>query len=195
MINLLPQETKRELELESLQKKILIILFFGLIFFLCLFVILFSLGAFMGVKEGFLEKTIIEKEQEMRSAQFLVYKDTIQKSNQELSKVNTLFQEQVMLGGLLEKIAPLTEGGLYFTEVFFKKSFREIDDPKTSQKKKEIFAEVHISGQAQTREALFSFKKKLESEKVFRGVFFQPSSWMKPVNAKFSLGFEFHPVK
>ena len=49
---------------------------------------------------------------------------------------------------------------------------------------------VEISGFANSRQALFSLKNKLEQEKSFEEVYFPPLNWIKPDNIDFQVTFK-----
>ncbi|MDI6883306.1 MAG: hypothetical protein QMC93_02425 [Patescibacteria group bacterium] len=193
-INLLPEVEKRELKQEEIWQKLLLLLILLAIFFLILIFILFSLKIYISSKTNQLKFSLQEKENEFKSSQFQNFKETINQANQELSRIEQFHQEQILISSFLEKLSQLVPKTIYFKTFFFKK----IVSPKTEsgpEEEKEIGAEVHILGWAQTREDLFFFKKELEKIEEFKEVYFLPSSWTKPQDLEFSLSFKLVKIK
>jgi hypothetical protein len=189
-INLLPEIKKKELEMEIVWRKILLCLIFVLLFFGFLIFILFSLKIYIVSQQESLRKTLIEKEKELKSSQFQSFKEIITKTNQDLSKIQKFWQEQILITPLLEKLSGLAPKSIYFTNFTFQRKIQEIKKKEKGKETKEIFAEIHISGFAQNREDLFFFKKNLESQESFQEIYFSPSSWVNPRDIEFSLSFK-----
>jgi len=187
MINLLPEKEKKELIMDEIWQKIFVWLIFILIFFAFLIFILFSLKLYISAKSNSLANLISQKEKELKVSGFQDYKQTIEKANEDLFKIEKLRKKQILVSPIFERLSDLTPDSIYFTDFSFQKDSRK----EKSSSKEEIFAEIHISGWAETREDLFFFKNKLEAEENFKKVYFSPNSWVKPVNVEFSLSFEY----
>ena len=183
MINLLPEKEKREIEMEVTVRKIFICLIFVSVSLIFLIFILSSLKIYISGQRESLESILVAKEAELRTSEFQNFKKIITKTNQDLSKIQKLWQNQILIVPFFEKISSLVPSTIYFTNFSFKKN----------QMEKEILAEIHISGFAKNRESLFNFKQNLESEKDFKDIFFLPSSWVQPTDVDFSLSLKFTP--
>jgi len=190
-INLLPEKEKKELEKEKNWKRVFVILVFILIFLGVFISILFPLKIYIVSKTDSLEELVSEKEKSLKSLQFENFQETIKKTNQDLSKIQSFWQQQLSIIPIFEKISSLTPQSIYFTAFSFQKKFKEIEEE--GKKIGIIFAEVNISGWAENREDLFYYKQDLEKEKAFKEVNFSPSCWLNPTDINFSLSFEFYP--
>lgn len=191
MINLLPEEARRELQVEEIGKKLSLIFLFILIFLLVLIFIVLSLKIYILSQAKYSQDILESREETLRSSQFQNFKQTIEETNQNLSKIKNFYAGEIPLTSILEKLSILTPPTIYFTNLSFRKIFQEIEDKETGKKELEILSEIQLSGYAKNREDLFFFKKDLEAEEEFEDVFFSPSSWMKPGDIDFSLSFKF----
>lgn len=188
LINLLPEKEKRELELEAKQKKALLVLFyfiFSLIFFAFL---LFFINYYMAERVIGLGEEVSEKNEELQGAKIQESKQIISDINQKLSKIDTIWQERVMTNHFLEKMASLTPSSVYFTSLFLQRKTRQTEEGEI-----EFFFQVSLQGIAQTREALYSFKQIIDKEETFQDSYFQPFSWVKPIEADFTLDLIYLP--
>lgn len=179
-INLLPQKQKRELKEEEIWKRVFIILIFILIFIIFLILILYSLKLYIISKNESLKIVLEQKEEELNDPQFQNFKKLIIETNQELSKTQQFWQEQILVIPFFEKISALTPESIYFKSFSFQKISQET-----------TFAQIHLSGWAEKREDLFYFREELKKEESFKEVGFLPSSWIEPTNVNFSLSFEY----
>lgn len=194
MINLLPEKAKREWRIEEIGRKLSLIFLFILIFFLVLIFIVLALKVYILSQAKYSQDILENKEEALRSSQFLNFKQTIEETNQNLSKIKNFYHREIALTSILEKLSGLTPPTIYFTNLSFKKIFQEVEDKKTGKKELEILAEIHLTGYSETREDLFFFKKDLEKEDKFEDIFFSPFSWVIPSDINFSLSFKFIPT-
>lgn len=194
MINLLPEKEKREWQVEEIGRKLSLAFLFILIFLLVLIFIVLALKIYILSQAKYSQDILENKEETLRSSQFLKFKQTLTETNQNLSKIKNFYHREIVLTSILEKLSILTPPTIYFTNLSFKKIFQEVEDEKTGKKEVEILAEIHLTGHAKTREDLFFFKKDLEREDKFEDVFFSPSSWVIPSDIDFSLSFKFIPT-
>jgi len=172
MINLLPPEEKKILQIEENWKLVLILGSLILIFLICLILILFSIKFSISGKVQS-QKIIIEmEEKDFKKAETQDFREKIISINKNLSKLNSFYQEQVPLTEILEKISELLTPEVYLTSLSYQK--------ETSK--------ISLSGFAQTRETLFELKKNLERE--FKEVYFPPQSWIKPTDIDFQATFK-----
>jgi Tfp pilus assembly protein PilN len=181
MINLLPSEQKLRLKEQENWKRVFVVLTFILVSLLFL-AFLFQVSSWYIVSKVDLSKVLAD-EAKLKSAEFKSFEKTVSQTNQNLSKIQKFWQTEVLITPLFEKLIKLTPETIYFTNFSFKKH------PES----KPLLIEVNISGFAKTREDLFNFKESLEKEKSFENLYFLPSSWVAPTNAKFSLFFKYEP--
>ena len=191
MINLLPEKAKRELQVEEIGRKLSLVFLFILIFLLVLIFIVLALKIYILSQAKYSQDILENKEETLRSSQFLNFKQTIEETSQNLSKIKNFYDREIVLTSILEKLSILTPPTIYFTNLSFRKIFQEVEDKETGKKELEILAEIHLTGYAKIREDLFFFKEDLKAEDKFKDVFFSPSSWMKPGDIDFSLSFKF----
>ncbi len=182
-INLLPEQAKKELRLAAVQKKVFAISVFIVIFFLLLMLIFLALSVFISSRAGFLRGLVLEREEELKAAQFQGFKNIIETTNQNLSKTQRLWQQEISITSFFEEITSLTPEAIYFKELSFKKIIQGSS----------AIAYVRISGFAPTREVLFSFREILEKDERFQNIYFPPSCWVNPTNIEFSLDFKYIP--
>lgn len=193
-INLLPEKEKRELQIEEIGRKLSLVFLFILIFLLVLIFMVIALKIYILSQAKYSQDILENKEETLRSSQFQNFKQTIEKTNQKLSKIKNFYDREIPLTPILEKLSGLVPQTIYFTNLSFRKIFQEVEDEKTGKKELEVLAEIHLSGYAKNREDLFFFKKDLEAEDKFEDVYFSPSSWVIPSDIDFSLSFKFIPT-
>lgn len=171
MINLLPPQQKEELLKEERWKLSLILGILVLIFFLFLILILSSIKFSISGKIQS-QKIILEmEEKEFKKAETEGFREKIVSINQNLSKLNSFYQEQTDLTEILEKISAILAPEMYLTNLSYQKEASKIS----------------LSGFAPNREVLFEFKKNLEKE--FKEVYFPPENWVKPRDIDFQATF------
>jgi len=172
MINLLPENEKREFALSLIQKKVCFILSFILLALLFLMLLLYVLGLYVKSIVDDYKDLVLAQEQQFKEAAYHQTKEQILNTNQQLAMASRFWQDRAKMTAVLEKLSEVTPASIYFT------SFAE------SQEK------VAVAGFAQTRDSLFNFKNDLEAEEMFSEVYFSPSSWVKPRDINFSLTFK-----
>jgi Tfp pilus assembly protein PilN len=193
--NLLPSNQKEEIKSEVLQKKISLILFFLGANICFLTAIILSFLFYISKENTQVDKKIITIENQIAEPQFDVLKKQINTANQNLNKISNTKKEQVSSVDVLEKISSLVPSEIYLKSFTFQNTFKGTEDKETKEMIGTFFAKITISGVSQNRETLFLFKKSLDQEKSFQNVYFDPSSWVKPTNAEFSLDFNYFPDK
>lgn len=176
MINLLPSQQKEELFQEE---KLKLVLIFGMIFivFLLSLILIFlsikiSISRDLEIQKMFLE----EKEKEISLNREL--EEKIKNSNLALSKLNSFYQSQLNLTGILEKISATLPSGTYLTNL------------NLIRAKEKSAVLILLSGFSPNREVLLSFKENLENEKDFFEIDFPPENWVKPTDINFNVTFK-----
>jgi len=178
MINLLPQEEKKEIIQEENWKLIIILGTLVLIFFICLSLILFSIKTFVS---GEVEAERIlsrQKEKELENPQMQSLQQSLTTFNRTLFQLESFYGQQLNLSDILERISATVPSGIYLTDLSFSNNY---------QKKEKI---CNLSGFSSTREKLLEFKDRLEKEGSFKEIYFPPSDWMKATNINFILSFK-----
>ena len=185
MINLLPEKEKQALKERKKMTRILI--WAGLLAAeaVLLLGLLFGVNYFLSAKTEALKEKVSLKSAQVDNLKNSNFQTFIKRANANLRQADKFFKREILLSGVLEKLAVLTPSGIRVEELSFQKEFK-----KNKQGKWVAYAMVHLSGVARTREILFDFKNKLEEESAFQDVYFLPSSWVKPQNASFSLSFK-----
>ncbi len=193
--NLLPSNQKEEIKSEILKKKISLILFFLGVNICFLVAIIFSFLFYISKENTQVDKKIITIENQITEPQFDALKKQISTANQNLNKISNTKKEQVSSVDVLEKISSLVPSEIYLKSFTFQNIFKGTEDKETKEMIGTFFAKITLSGVSQDRETLFLFKKSLDQEKSFQNIYFDPSSWVKPINADFTLEFNYFPDK
>ena len=167
--------------MEAIQRKVCLILVFLTAALLAFLLILFCLQTYINQQAGFLRDSVLAKEKEFQEAQFEGFKKVIAQTNQGLSFVNSAWQKQLLLVPVFEELAGLAGESIYLTS----SSFQKEEGAGAG-----FLSQVNVKGIASSREVLFQFKKALENSSQFSAVYFQPHSWVKPVEPEFSLSFQ-----
>jgi len=193
MLNLLPEKEKKELEIEEIAKKLSLVFLFLFVFLLVLIFLCFSLKVYILSQVQYSQDILESKEEVLGSSQFQDFKKNTKETNQNLSKIQDFYANQIFLAPFLEKLSNLTPQTIHFTNLSFKTITLPPPSTTLPSIKEEILAEVHIAGQAETRQELFFFKKDLEEEEEFKDVYFSLSSWVTPTDIEFSLSLKYEP--
>lgn len=171
-INLLPPKVKTELFEEKIKKLIIILGILILIFLFSLTLILFLVKSYISKQVASQEVLVgLEKEQ-LETSEIQALREKIISANQNLSKLNTFYQEQIDLVGIFEKISEILPQEMYLTSFSYQK---------------EIF-QVSLSGFAPYKETLLEFKKNLEKE--FPNPYFPLQNWIKSTDIDFQVNFK-----
>lgn len=192
--NLLPPNQKEEIKNESLRKKISLILFFLGVNLCLLMAVIFGFRLYVSAKNTDVDKKIIALDQQIKGPQFEALKKQIDTANQNLYKISNTKKEQVSSVNVLEKISSSLPEKAYLQYFSFQNSFKDTENKETKEIARDFFAKIRMGGVTQDRETLFLFKKSLDQEKSFQNVYFDPSSWVKPSNAEFTIDFNYFPA-
>lgn len=173
MINLLPPQAKKELEIEREAKIITILGSLFLIFLIFLGILLFSVKIYI-LSQIESQKTLIDVEsRNINIPEVKELEKNITEANQKISNLNLFYKNQVDLTEILEKISFLLPLNVYLTDFNY-------------QKEKNLIA---LRGFAQTREDFLEFKKSLETEKGFSNFNSPISNLVKPTDIDFYVSF------
>lgn len=187
MINLLPDSEKMVLKTEETKNKILAVFVFVLSALLLFILILFSLEICLSRKEKIAEQVFQSQQASLATPQFNEFKKTIQETNENLLRIDGFYNRQIALGAIFEKLSNLVPKTVYFTNLSVAKKIEKVKE--NGKEKEKIFAQINVSGFAETRQDLFFFKKDLDTQKDFKEIYFSPSSWIASLNPAFSFSF------
>ncbi len=174
MINLLPPRYQQELRQEENRRLILILGTLLLIFLISVTLILFSVKLYI---QGQLESVKVLVDLEEKTLQTSVIqnlRERVNSVNQNLSKLNAFYEEQISSISILEKVFKTLPPEIYLSAFSWQKN--------TSQ--------VAISGFSPNREVLFLFQKNLEEAKEFGEIRFPTQNWIKPADIDFYVTFK-----
>jgi hypothetical protein len=164
MINLLPLEEKKIIEVEKKRKLVMIFGCLIIIFFICLTLILFTIKSLLSEKIQSQQVFIETDERTLNKPETHDIREKVILANQNLSKLEAFYQEQISLTSVLEKISNILSPGMYLNGLAYQKEN----------------STVSLSGSAPNKETLFEFKKNLEQE--FKEVSLSNQSWIDPAN-------------
>jgi len=178
MINLLPQREREILTQEENWKLILILGIIFLTFLISLALILFSIQVYIS---GQIEaQKILFSQKEVESSKVQDFQEKIKLTNLSFSKLNSFYQGVFNGSEILEKTSGALPPGTYLTNFTLSTITGEEEYP----------AQISLSGFSPNRETLLEFKKNLESQELFKEVYFPPSNWVEPINIDFSVNFK-----
>jgi Tfp pilus assembly protein PilN len=172
MINLLPPQYKAEFKKEENWKLTLILSLLFIIFLICLTLILFSIKIFISGQLEAQKILLLQEEKKFEESQIQNLEEKIATSNQTILKLDSFYQGQISLAGILEKIFETLPSDVYLTTLDFNLS------------------QFSLFGYSLTREILLEFKENLEKEELFEEIYFPPSNWVKPSDIDFSVNFK-----
>ena len=172
MINLLPPQYKAEFKKEENWKLTLILSLLFIIFLICLTLILFSIKIFISGQLEAQKILLLQEEKKFEESQIQNLEEKIATSNQTIFKLDSFYQGQISLAGILEKIFETLPSDVYLTTLDFN------------------LGQFSLFGYSPTREILLEFKENLEKEELFEEIYFPPSNWVKPSDIDFSVNFK-----
>jgi len=181
MINLLPPQQKEELLEEKKLKLVLILGITILTVLFSLFLILFSVKTSVR-GEVELQKVLMEQK-DLQAPQQKILEERIKSLNLTLSELSSFYQREISLVDILETISKTLPKRTYLNTFNFSRLTKKEDLEKYR-------AQVSLSGYAPSREILLEFKKNLESQDSFSGVYFPPANWVTPTDIIFTVNFK-----
>jgi Tfp pilus assembly protein PilN len=175
MINILPPAEKNILYAEEKKKISLILEILGLVFFVCLILILASMQIYISGKAE-AAKIILEQEKdEFEFSEIKNFSEKIRSANEVFTNLDHFYQNQVKLTEVLEEVSRVLPEGIQLSNFSYRKSD----------------SQVSVFGFSQDRETLLKFREKLEQEEKFEEVYFPSSCWIKPTEITFNSSFKF----
>jgi Tfp pilus assembly protein PilN len=172
MINLLPPEEKTKI---IARKKLTLVLIFEAaisLFLISLLLISFSIRIYLAGEIETQKITVLGEEKGVSSSTISEFQQKIKDLNEDLEKTAVFYETRISVPGTLARVSELLPPGSYLTNISFLQGVSGV--------------EMTISGFAQDREGLLTFKKGLESEKSLTKVNFPQSNWVSPTNIDFS---------
>lgn len=174
MINLLPPNDKKELANEKTRKVVIILGYTILLLLVCLILITSLLRVFILDQVAVFENKTSESQRNF-GKNYVDLKNEIQEINKETLQLNSFYKNNIYLTKPLKIISEISRpDGLYFTNVY-----------ASEGSKKEVL--IIISGFADTRDNLLTYKDNLEKDKRIKNLSFSTDSWTKTKNINFYL--------
>lgn len=183
MINLLPPQEKRLLLKESNKRLALVLCFVALISLVCLVLMLLALYFYMLVHISFTKGMLDEAKGRYQTTDFLEYKNLISQYNGMLTKTDDFYKKEVYFANVLNIISSLPKPGAVHLKSI------------AMEPLKNGSVKASISGNANVRENLLSFKNAIETDKNITNIYFPPDNWIKSANINFFVTFEIIPKK
>lgn len=174
MINLLPSQYKKEIELEDTFRLLAILGVSFFVFFLSLVLMLFSLRIYFASQIE-TQGILIESFKEKSGLQGKILHE-IKRLNGVLSSVDQFHQNQVLPSEIFVRLSSYMPQEVYLTAF-------SLVPPAPPKKKGEVVgyrAAVTIRGYAPNRETLLKFKEGLDQDPLFQNVQFPLSNFTNP---------------
>jgi hypothetical protein len=178
MINLLPLEKINEIKKEFKFKKVVLVLNSTFFILLIFALFLFSFSQFLNYQIKKNEKEIYAKTNAFQET--IEIQNKIKSFNSLLSKINNFQQSQFLISEFFEDLFTIFPNNLYLKTLNLQKG----------ENKNNPFLAVQMTGVAQDREAVYSFRNILKTKENYREVNFLPNSWFKANFPVFSVTFE-----
>lgn len=179
MINLLSPVEKHAIQKEEKYRLIFTLGVFVLFFLATFSLILFSVRIYISGQAESQRILLNLEQQKSKTLEVQDIEREIKLINQNLSNLSSFYDRQPNLTELLGKISYIVSVDMYLNSMSLKPNGGDGDK-----------FQVSLTGYSPTREILLDFKKKLEVEPDFQGIYFPPSNWVKPVDINFSATFE-----
>lgn len=180
MINLLPPAERENLIKEARLRLFFVWGVFVLFFLMTLSLVLFSINVYLAGETASYKILIDYEQQKSTTLEAQNTEKEIGEINKQLAALHAFYQGQPKINELLKKISELIPEEAYLNSLSL--------DPIEGDGFR-----VSLTGHSETREALLELKKSLESDQVFKGIYFPPSNWVKPSDVNFSASFEMTP--
>ncbi|MBU1993066.1 PilN domain-containing protein, partial [Patescibacteria group bacterium] len=141
--------------------------------------VLFSIDTYISGRADYY-KTLADCEvRKFETLEFQNIEKEISAANEELARLVAFYEKQPLIAPIFKKISEIVPEEIYLNSLSL----------NPNKDKKDRF-QVSMTGHSETREALLEFKKNLESDLIFQGIYFPPSDWVKPSDINFSASFE-----
>ncbi len=185
MINLLPSQYKKEIEMEETFRLLAILGVSFFVFFLSLVLMLFSLRIYFASQIE-TQEILIESFKEKSGLQGKI-SDEVKRLNGILASVDQFYQNQVLPSEILARISSHMPEDMYLTAF----SLAPPAPPKKKGDRVDYKAALALRGYAKDRDSLVKFKEGLEQDPLFQGVQFPLSNFTNPNN--FSANLQWSP--
>lgn len=184
MINLLPEQYKRELREERKFRLVLVLLSVFTIAIVC-----FAL--MLGVVRVYLAGSLLLQESKIGVLEASFSQDSpilaeIQEFNQKVSQVSRFLKSFRSVSPILEALESILPYGAYLTSFDFDPETTVIKGGKGGEAQ-HVKPRISTSGFAKSRETLFVFRENLAKHPLFSELSFPSSNWVQPEDIRFSL--------
>lgn len=184
MINLLPPILKEELKKEEEARLFWILSFLVGAFFLCVFLLLFSLRIYL--KGSVDAQEILLTAYAQKTASDDTLKEEIKELNETVIRLSSFYEKQPKISSLMESISSAAPRGIRLTFFQYNPSSVIVSGEET----RKTNGKVILSGFSPAREELLSFRENLRNNPSFVNFDFPSSNWAKPSDILFSFSFE-----
>jgi len=182
MINLLPPKEKKKLLLEKKRKIITIFWFLILFLIFCLTLLLFLSKTYLQKQIKSDSLVLTTAKQGTKQLAIGDVRKRVKSANLNFKKLNSFYSQKIYFSDILESISKIIPQEIFLTGISIRPSV---------DKKKKLIINISLSGFSPNREILFNFRKNLQNDGHFRGVYFSPSNWVKAKNINFFITFNF----
>ena len=189
MINLLPENEKKELRLEQIWKQLTVALSLFLLFFLIFIGFLYFINFYISQQLLAVKRDISNAQREINGTEYRNFEATVLTTNRNLGNINNFYRSQISVIDFFNKLTPLIPDAVYFTNISISKSSVVLNGKRIAA------LDVKLTGRAKDREQVYLFFNNLKKEKTFKSFYFSPQSWVQPKDVKFSLEIKFTPQK
>ena len=181
MINLLPPKYRQKLREEE---RFRLVLLLGVV----LGIALLAMSVFLLVIQVSLAKERLSQEFKLSSFEEKSTKEDstlteIKNWNSKLRNIDSFKQERRSLKDVFDEVASSLPQNLHLFSFSYTPA---LEIKKKGGEATKTLAIIAVTGKAQTREQLLSFKDALQANPFFAEVVFPPSNWVKPQDITFS---------
>jgi len=180
MINLLPPQEKINLSWEIKKRTAIILWCLAVLFVVFIVLILLASRFYLDGLVECQEVSLRQVESRVKQSEFQDLQAEFGVFDEALLKLDVFYKNKSDFSEILEKVSAILPQDVYLTGI----SINPLTGPDSSG-----FLKVAISGFIPSRDELFEFKKKVESQPGIKNVFFPPANWIKPVDIDFSINF------
>jgi len=172
MVNLLPQYWQKKLKDEEVFKTVSILGIVVVLAMISFILMLFLVKQYYSVNVAYLDAAVVEKEQELKIFKTEADEKKAVATDELVSRIGNFYAGQIKITDLFSRVSGATPAGVDLASFGY------------------YLNNIDIQGYATDRDALVSFKNKLESVPGFKKVIFPQDNWLKARDISFSANIE-----
>ncbi len=181
-VNLLPPEEKRILAKEKIFKLVLILAALILFILASFSLMLLSINFYISGQTK-TQEILVDLEEESQDSEAGDLAEEINRINNNLVQLNSFYRNQPRFYEVFNQISKVLPDQIYLTNASVVLKAEEENE----------ILNCSLTGYSPNRETLFSLKKNLEDNGVFKEIDFPPSNWVKAKDINFSVSFKIEP--